>query len=734
MSIYRIVLLLSFLFSFQFVTAQIVINEIMAKNESFLTDPEGEFEDWIEIYNGGSSAVNLANYIITDGNTTWQIPASNASETTVPAEGFLLFWADKDPEQGANHINFKLSGDGELLLLYMPDGTTLVDQLDFGAQNTNLSYGRVLDGAATFQIFTGPTPGASNNNAGTPTFDAIVESSIRQSSDDAEEPVDVNYLTLTDGVIQIVNDWSGDQAVGFRFQDIAIPSGSIIKNAHIQFTTGFAGISVGFSNLNIRAHDIGDAPTFVSEENNISGRTMTSSVVNWQPPNWSDPNEAGTKQQTPDLKNIIQEVINRSDWEEDNSLAFIFTGIGVRVPFAYDGDPNKAAKLVIEVSLPLSSTPVTNLIINEIAPSGTDHLDENEEYDDWIELYNSSNNPISIGGLYLTDTYDNLTKWQISSSESVPGNGFLTIWIDKDPEQGGLHANFNLEGSGEQLALTQIVGNDIVVLDSISFPKVNIKNSYGRQSDGSSTWVTFGEITPGASNNGAMRGLDPPSISLANGIYSGTQSIVLSHPDADVTIRYTTDGSEPKSNSPSYSSPISIDESTSFRAAAFRNNYIPSQSVAGSFLFNVEQNLPTLLINTDPKNFFDDEIGIYVEGTNGITGFCSTEPVNWNQDWERPVNLSMINTDGSEAFSVNAGVKIGGGCSRTYGQKSLNIYLRRKIYGDKAIEYPLFKNRDSDEFERLKLRNSGQDYLRTMYRDGLVQSLLWDQVDIDSVC
>ena len=127
MSIYRIVLLLSFLFSFQFVTAQIVINEIMAKNESFLTDPEGEFEDWIEIYNGGSSAVNLANYIITDGNTTWQIPASNASETTVPAEGFLLFWADKDPEQGANHINFKLSGDGELLLLYMPDGTTLVD-------------------------------------------------------------------------------------------------------------------------------------------------------------------------------------------------------------------------------------------------------------------------------------------------------------------------------------------------------------------------------------------------------------------------------------------------------------------------------------------------------------------------------------------------------------------------------------------------------------------------------
>ncbi len=731
MSIFRLVSLFSLFLSFHLASAQVVINEIMAKNESFLADNAGEFDDWIEIYNAGNTAIDLANYIITDGNTSWQILANNAAETTVPSEGFILLWADKDPEQGANHIDFKLSSNGELLLLYMPDGTTIVDQIDFGTQNSNLSYGRILDGAATFQTFTGPTPGGSNNNAGTPTFDAIIESSISQSSDDAEEPVDVSYLTLTDGVIQMVNDWSGDQTIGFRFQDIAIPPGSIIKNAHIQFTTGFAGISTGLSNLDIKGHNVDDAPTFVSEENNISNRATTSAIVNWQAPTWPDGNEAGTKQQTPDLKNIIQEIINRPGWEEDNALAFIFTGTGIRVPFAYDGDPSKAAKLVIEVGLPLSSTPVTNLMINEIAPSGTDHTDENDENDDWIELYNSSNAPISVGGLYLTDTYNNLTKWQINSSASVAPNGFLTIWADKDEEQGSLHAGFNLEGSGEGLALVQIIGNDLVILDSISFPKVNIKNSYGRESDGSSTWVTFGEITPGASNNGAMRGLDPPSISLANGIYTGTQNVSLNHPDNEVTIRYTMNGSEPTSNSLAYSSPININESTSLRATAFRNNYVPSQSSAGSFLFNVGQHLPSLIINTDPKNFFDDEIGIYIEGTNGATGFCSTEPVNWNQDWERPVNLSMINTDGSEAFSVRAGVKIGGGCSRTYGQKSLNVYLRRNTYGDNAIEYPIFEGRDSDEYERLKLRNSGQDYLRTMYRDGLVQSLLWDQVDID---
>jgi len=90
----------------------------------------------------------------------------------------------------------------------------------------------------------------------------------------------------------------------------------------------------------------------------------------------------------------------------------------------------------------------------------------------------------------------------------------------------------------------------------------------------------------------------------------------------------------------------------------------------------------------------------------------------------------MKNT-GDAAFSVNAGISIGGGCSRTYALKSLNIATREKKYGDKQINYPIYEGRDHDNYQRLKLRNSGQDYLRMAYRDGLLHTLLWDKIDIE---
>ncbi|MFK7810420.1 MAG: CotH kinase family protein, partial [Saprospiraceae bacterium] len=72
-----------------------------------------------------------------------------------------------------------------------------------------------------------------------------------------------------------------------------------------------------------------------------------------------------------------------------------------------------------------------------------------------------------------------------------------------------------------------------------------------------------------------------------------------------------------------------------------------------------------------------------------------------------------------------------GGCSRQYGLKSLNIYTRETKYGSEKINYPLFAGRDHDNYERIKLRNSGQDYLRTGFRDGLLHSLLWDKLDLE---
>ncbi|MEM9819521.1 MAG: CotH kinase family protein [Bacteroidota bacterium] len=711
--------------------AQLYINELMAKNDNVISDEFDEFDDWIEIYNAGSNDRDLAGLIFADGANEWPIPANDPQQTIVPAGGYLLIWADDDTEQGAHHISFKLGAGGETITLFESDGSTVIDQVEFGAQNSNLSFGRTTDGAADFEIFANPTPRMSNASGGMVSYQALISAQISSGADDAEEPVGFDFLSLDDNIIRIVNDWSGDQTVGFRFTNLEITPGATIKSAHIEFITGFPSLSVGPCDIDIYGHNTGNAPTFENTAQNISNRPFTSASVNWQPEDWDVPSDPGEVRVTPDLSTILQEVIDRPDWGSGNAVALVMQGTGVRAPFAYEQNPEQAAKLFIEVALPAPTTPVTDLYINEIVPGGTDFTDETGDFEDWVEIYNGGNTAVNIGGLFLTDSYSNLTKWQISAPRTIPPNGFAVIFADKEPFQGGLHADFNLEASGERLALVQLLDGNFSIIDSISFPSVPFKASYGRETDGSNTWITFGQITPDASNNGALPALVPPTIVLQGGIYSGTESTAITHPDNGVSIRYTTDGSEPDENSPLYSNPISIDESTSLRARAFRNGFVPSQSTAASYLIDVPLHLPALYINSDPAHFFDDETGIYVEGTNGIPGFCRNDPVNWNQDWERPIHLSMFGTDGTELFAAKTGVKIGGGCSRSYAQKSLNIYLRRNTYGSNPIDYPIFSGRENHEYRRLKLRNSGQDYLRTMFRDGLVQTLLWDKVDID---
>lgn len=141
----------------------LVINEFMAENDNFWIDPsDNNFDDWIEIYNCGSSLIDLANYFLTDNAllpTQWSFPAITMS----PGE-FLLIWADDDTMAAGLHANFKLNKKREFLGLYVRSGTTIsaIDTITFGAQLADISYGRFPDGSSQWQSFASPTPGAPN--------------------------------------------------------------------------------------------------------------------------------------------------------------------------------------------------------------------------------------------------------------------------------------------------------------------------------------------------------------------------------------------------------------------------------------------------------------------------------------------------------------------------------------------------------------------------------------------
>ncbi len=143
------------------------VNEWMADNTaaSGITDPvDGDAEDWFELYNAGTTPVNLGGFFLTDTTanpTQFTIPAG----TVIPAGGYLLVWADGEADQNATangqlHVNFKLSAAGESIGLYTPDGTR-VDLVTFGPQLPDAAQGRYPDGADGI-VLPVATPGKRN--------------------------------------------------------------------------------------------------------------------------------------------------------------------------------------------------------------------------------------------------------------------------------------------------------------------------------------------------------------------------------------------------------------------------------------------------------------------------------------------------------------------------------------------------------------------------------------------
>jgi hypothetical protein len=146
----------------------LTINELMASNSNCIQDPQGQFDDWIEIYNYGSEAIDAGGMYLTDNlsaPTKWQIPANNPTATTITAGGYLLIWADNDTTDAGLHSNFKLDADGEQIGLFDYDGTTLIDSVTFPKQITDISYGRDPNASDSLRFFGVPTPGQQNNEA-----------------------------------------------------------------------------------------------------------------------------------------------------------------------------------------------------------------------------------------------------------------------------------------------------------------------------------------------------------------------------------------------------------------------------------------------------------------------------------------------------------------------------------------------------------------------------------------
>ena len=199
-------------------------------------------------------------------------------------------------------------------------------------------YDRVLSASEISELYV-----AGGGGGGAPT---VFEVRVASGNDDAEERVSNGTVNLTSTDLELISDGATAQWVGLRFTNVTVPGGATISSAYVQFQVDET--DTGATSLTIQGQAIDDAPTFTNTSNDISSRGRTTASASWTPAAWNTVGEAGPEQRTPDIKSIIQEIVDRPGWTSGSDIVIIFAGSGERTAESYNGSASAAPLLHIE--------------------------------------------------------------------------------------------------------------------------------------------------------------------------------------------------------------------------------------------------------------------------------------------------------------------------------------------------------------------------------------------------
>ncbi|MGK0389922.1 MAG: hypothetical protein ACI94Y_002667, partial [Maribacter sp.] len=271
-------------------------------------------------------------------------------------------------------------------------------------------------------------------------------------------------------------------------------------------------------------------------------------------------------------------------------------------------------------------------------------------------------------------------------------------------------------------------------IDAKKYEAMSDNFSLGRVFDGSAEWACFPSPTPLASNNLSI-GLvgcyiDAPTSSLPRGFYDNPISLEMSANGN--AVYYTTDGSIPTEQSFFYNGAINIDTTIVIRAISYSPEGYFSLPETNTYIINEGiEDIAVISIATDPYNLWSDEEGIYIMGPNASAIYPFWGANFWN-DWTIPVSIEFFEEDKTLAFKGRYDTKIHGGRgTRSQSMKALRILAKDK-YENPYIEHQLFPKKTANQFKRIVLRNSGSDFCKSHFRDGIAHDLvLKEGLDVD---
>ena len=418
----------------------------------------------------------------------------------------------------------------------------------------------------------------------------------------------------------------------------------------------------------------------------------------------------------------------------------------------------ESIEAIIQIQVSSEDGSVQPILINElVADNNGNHLDGDNKANDWIEIYNPRQEAVNLEGYSLTDDPLLPRKW-IFPSITVPAEGYLILFggapeidgvvqNDYRDAAGFYHFNFNLNASGEFLALVRPDGRTYEVVLDPGFPGQFTNISYGLNDRWE--WNYYENPTPGAPNGNGFDGIiRDTKFSIDRGFYDSPLEVTLSTEEPDTIIRFTLDGSEPtQRNGQTYEQPISISTTSTLRAFAFREGWKSTDVDTHTYIFVDD-------VANQPSNpeGWPDNWGINSEVNNNDGSRNGTVPADYEMDprvvdntlpgygirealldipsvsivmeqndfirpgsgiyaipqsrIEKTCSMEYLLPDGTQGFQENCKIEVHGNSSRRpwrMQKHSLRLTFTSDL-GAPQLDYPLFPESEITSFNKLILR------------------------------
>ena len=391
---------------------------------------------------------------------------------------------------------------------------------------------------------------------------------------------------------------------------------------------------------------------------------------------------------------------------------------------------NSTAQGTCTISVNESSIQPGELMVNEVQQANVDmFIDPSWNFGGWVELYNPTNQSISLSGLYVSDDPQNLQKVRLDNRfGTVPAHGFNCLWFDHFSWWTPTTVNFKLDCDGGTIYISDDSGK---ILVEQSYPVAITRTSYARKTDGGDEWGYTDQPTPSETNTTsafADTRLPTPQFNKEGGFFSSGFSTQVTNIPAGAILRYTTDGSTPTLTNGQTSTSGIFDgrETTILRVRFFQEGKLSSPVITRSFIQETRDfTLPALSLVSDPRNLTGADYGIFVQGNgHGRPGNGQSANCNWNMDWDRPANIEFITPEkGVAEFNQEVGIEPSGGWSRAWSPHSFNINASKIYEGVNRMDFQFFPGKPFLRHKGLKVRNGGNDSNQRI-KDGAVQEVV----------